>query len=394
MTEPDRTDELVRAMLARRSGGTTPDWLLAATMYEVARSRQSRGSGPSFLQRNDAARTVILVAAIALLALASAIAAGAFLQRDGNPLDPPVALVDVTPTPRLESANAEVSDRIDDGASPSASDEPPQATPQRSSKPPKTAAPPVVDPDTDPVDEPPIGIDALALVTPEGDRLRVRSLPGLGEDSAALTPLLRAYTNAFVFEGPVSKDGFDWYQVMAYGEDLELFGWVAAGDERDMWLQTFDPDCADQARTFDVLERTPPQFLACYGDQAVTVTGRINDGLGPLSEGGTVEGVMCPEIAETSGCEVTEPWLQVPTVSILVPRDDEELVVDIALRPGDEERFFAAPPDRDVRFTIAMDAPESRECAVVDKRTGEDHLSPGEAVTRCRLHFVLRDIDW
>ena len=42
-------------------------------------------------------------------------------------------------------------------------------------------------------------------------------------------------------------------------------------------------------------------------------------------------------------------------------------------------------------LTIAMDAPQAQNCRIVDDR-GRDLISRDEAVTRCRMQFVVRDV--
>ena len=402
MNTPDRNEELVRAMLERRSGGTTPDWLLGATMQQVVRSRQSRRRGPSIIPTDDSARMAVIVAAVALLALAAAVAAGALLQRTTDPLDPPVAVVQesVTSSP-ADAASPEASGGEDaDPRSPATAtddapindpDDVPVGSPEAGS----TQRPPDDPEYPNGIDvESPVGIGMLALVTNEGDRLRVRSRPGLGEDSERLSPLLPANTNVFVFDGPVTKDGYDWYHVAAYGADRRLYGWVAGGDDQDMWLQTSEPVCGREPTRDEVIERPAAEFLVCYGEQPITVTARVNDGLGPLSEGGTEADYACPDLASADGCALGEPWLQVPLGSILFQFDDLESTVEVALPPGQDSRFFEAPLGEDVQFTIALDAPEASACAVIDTRTGENHITPEEARARCRLTYVLVDIDW
>ena len=100
MTTPDRTEELVRAMLERRAGGTVPDWLLGGTMQQVVQRRQSRRQASGPFGGPDGARLALIAAvALSLLAIASVLAAGAFLRRDDDPLDPPALVLNESPAP-------------------------------------------------------------------------------------------------------------------------------------------------------------------------------------------------------------------------------------------------------------------------------------------------------
>ena len=89
MATPDRTEELVRAMLERRADAPIPTWLADRTMHAVAASRQER---PGLLHRlalpNGTPARVALVAAVALLLVAlvgSALAVGGLLDEILDP---------------------------------------------------------------------------------------------------------------------------------------------------------------------------------------------------------------------------------------------------------------------------------------------------------------------
>ena len=251
------------------------------------------------------------------------------------------------------------------------------------------------DQDTDAVpDDDGLAADSSARVTRAGDGLRVRTEPGLGGGSAALSPLLPAGTRVFVLDGPEHADGYDWYQVLAESEDFRLFGWVAAGKGDQQWL-AYDPrPCEEEPTTAEVIERSPTDYLSCYGNAPVTVAARINDGLGPLSEGITEEDYACPDLIAVAGCDLTEAWLQIPLGGLYFPLGDTEASIYVALPPELEARFYDAPLQQDVQLTLAMDSAEARDCRILDSRTGKNHVTRDEVVTRCRLNFVLRDIEW
>jgi len=63
--------------------------------------------------------------------------------------------------------------------------------------------------------------------------------------------------------------------------------------------------------------------------------------------------------------------------------------VDVAIAPDwdgglDGERLFAV--------TGGRDAPEAQQCRVVATASGKDVIPRAEAITRCRLAFVVRTI--
>jgi hypothetical protein len=66
------------------------------------------------------------------------------------------------------------------------------------------------------------------------DTLRVRSKPGISDDSIMYEPRLKKGTRFGYIEGPVAASGYQWYLV-DLGADSPLRdgvtqGWVAAGD--------------------------------------------------------------------------------------------------------------------------------------------------------------------
>jgi hypothetical protein len=92
-----------------------------------------------------------------------------------------------------------------------------------------------------------------AFIHPMVDRLRVRSRPWVGEDSARYEPLLSQRYVLEVLEGPVAGSGYWWYRVrLASWEDLRLrdgarevirSGWIAVADhDGTAWIGPVDID--------------------------------------------------------------------------------------------------------------------------------------------------------
>jgi hypothetical protein len=132
--------------------------------------------------------------------------------------------------------------------------------------------------------------DAFAVVATND--LRVRTKPGVSDDSIKLEPLLWNGALLFVIDGPVAASGYDWFLVMPMGEaDLQVhpdpprLGWVAAaGKDGEPWVRAQSFGCA-RADPFDTLSDFdyPPSGLiglACFGDSplrfdADLVSGRV-----------------------------------------------------------------------------------------------------------------------
>ena len=98
----------------------------------------------------------------------------------------------------------------------------------------------------------------IAVVTPAGDGLRVRSRPEVSADSKKLTPLLAAGSRMLVVNGPVPADGYDWYEVRA---DNDLFGWVAAGKDGEDWIAPAAANCTDDLDESALVDRRPDRLL-------------------------------------------------------------------------------------------------------------------------------------
>jgi len=90
---------------------------------------------------------------------------------------------------------------------------------------------------SDPVATPSDAFAADSVVQVVVNDLRVRTAPTVDNTkSAKLDPLLGRGTQLRIIDGPVSADGYDWYQVQAIG--LPHRGWVAAADHDGApWIQ-------------------------------------------------------------------------------------------------------------------------------------------------------------
>ena len=98
---------------------------------------------------------------------------------------------------------------------------------------PSASAPPTPSPEPSvsvPGDSVPFPPDTYARVVT--DDLRIRSKPGVSDDSAKLEPLLQKGVWVVVLDGPVQASGYDWYLVQPTIPRATAaqypFGWVAA----------------------------------------------------------------------------------------------------------------------------------------------------------------------
>jgi hypothetical protein len=358
MTMPDRTDELVRAMLERRAGEPVPAWLLGSVMGQVVAAGRTRGRtrGLASMSRG-AGRHRALVAVVVLLVgvfVGAALGVG-FLELTGapGPTQPAAVLV---PTAAPSPATVPSAPPATPAATAAAS---PPPTPRRA-------------PDT-------LGPDAMAVVTEEGDRLRVRTAPGVGNDSRMLNPLLRTGDRMLVISGPVVADGYDWYEVRTAQDAGPPYGWVASGKDGKAWIAPTAPVCPDPGDDPAVVALDPIDFLLCNGDRAIVLHG--------TSLGGS-ESVQCPWTEERSDCRMLPTWMRASSWLQV-----GEGGVHVAIPPDLLAEVDRIPPGASLTATVAADVPEAESCRIVDA-TDRDVVERSRAVIECRLTLVLRDLTW
>lgn len=163
-------------------------------------------------------------------------------------------------------------------------------------------APPSATAEPSPVPSPSAAAGRLPVpgfVTIDADALTVRQEPGLDgepviDGSACIdnpNPCERPFTLgadrgylwAYVLEGPISADGYDWYLVateMNTPQHASLYpeavGWVAFGDDEDEWLVVDERSCpSEPIELADVtnLALTKLEMLHCLGDRELTLRG-------------------------------------------------------------------------------------------------------------------------
>jgi hypothetical protein len=234
------------------------------------------------------------------------------------------------------------------------------------------------------------------------DGLRVRSLPGVSNESKKLEPLLWNGEVAFVIDGPVTASGYDWYQIRPLGEvdlqyhpDPPALGWVAAaGKDGEPWLAPYPVECQPTPLDWlaiDGFEYPPSDLVAlgCFG----SATQRFQAWLQPV-EGGCGPGPrwaiepawmdQCREPAygisdPSDGAASEVPWLAVAI----------DPAVDLAALPplGPGEAVLVDIQGR-------YDHPAARACQSVRTGSPDDPQPPAELVILgCRVQFVATAID-
>jgi hypothetical protein len=146
------------------------------------------------------------------------------------------------------------------------------------------------------------------------DELIARSAPGTGGDSEIHPGRVGQGTRLWLFDGPVTASGYEWYHVVAeHAPLLELDptigdGWVAAASrDGESWLQPVDPACPGQD-SIDVLARlsSAERFL-CFGDRSLQLAGWISPVWGSGGCGGVEPGWLACFLAQMLLVSVEPP---------------------------------------------------------------------------------------
>ncbi len=124
------------------------------------------------------------------------------------------------------------------------------------------------------------------------DRLRVRSAPGISDDSIKYDPLLPIGTWLYAFNGPVDANGYSWYEVASLALELRspgpcgaapgpckgiYSGWAArASRNGEPWLAPGEADCPPvPTNVGEVLSLTIGARLACFSRVPITIEARL-----------------------------------------------------------------------------------------------------------------------
>ena len=290
-----------------------------------------------------------------------------------------LVLIGCTPTAALSP---------DPGSSPEPSIQPSHAATAEPRA--ETSAPSTSTPSEPPADSVPIPANTYARVVT--DDLRVRSKPGVSDDSKKLEPLLVRGGLVVVLDGPVQASGYDWYQVQpTYSFEQETaypFGWVAAADKNgEPWIQPEVVKCPARPTTLDefshVFEIDHLYYeITCYSGKEISLTGWL-----------TTPSEWCGLGAET----VVEPlWIDecgtAPNYLVDVAGEEWDKSLHPAWSP--EVDLSIAPPAESspeewplVEVTGQFDHPAARTCRPLDDDPDRWAFEPVEVV--CRRRFVV-----
>ncbi|MEP6808347.1 MAG: hypothetical protein ABI978_07070, partial [Chloroflexota bacterium] len=245
-----------------------------------------------------------------------------------------------------------------------------------------------------------IVIDGLAKSTVDG--LRVRATPGT---AGAQLGTIDTGVMGFVLAGPVSADGYVWYQLAALGlppnagceppflttpfNCPDWLGWVAAGQPGSQtWLAPTTLPCPASPMNLEALFNvpalgtlTPVERLACYGSTSIRVRGwwpQIPDGAGL---GGLCEGVVPPNPAWLVCQNINYNGL---AISESAGFDGAGMKISIDPATG----VTMPPRGQWVEVVGHLDDPAARDCAPV--ASGDQ--DPVRVVLTCRSELVAESV--
>ena len=250
-----------------------------------------------------------------------------------------------------------------------------------------------------PGDSVPIPANSYARVVT--DDLRVRSKPGVSDDSKKLEPLLQDGKLVLVLEGPVRASGYDWYRVQpVITEDFgtpDPSGWVAAGADGEPWIQSETVKCPPLPTSVEELGETGIGLamffeVTCFGGKEITFEARLR--------------VPREDICHDAPWGVDPVWLDVCVgdAPIFVPVKASPDGLQLVARWSHDFDLSTMPDTRvpqadwpTLEVTGMFDHPGAETC-----RNRHNYAEPGVAapdpamtILRCRMRFVvtsMRDV--
>jgi len=233
---------------------------------------------------------------------------------------------------------------------------------------------------------PGVALDVDTIAETVTDRLRVRSLPRVADDSRRLEPLLPPGTRLFVVGGPVVATGYQWYLVRPLSESgLPLFGWVASADhDGAAWIGPAHPECPPDPTVSQLGEMERHVALACYGRREFTLDAWFS--------------------GHRADCLV--PWSTMPTwlddcnaarMLVADPGDDPRRGLEVHLDPEMEAALTLQIPNGAVAVRAVIvgrfDDPAADSCRL-DPPIRDASSPPDEVVVlACRAAFVATRVE-
>jgi hypothetical protein len=238
------------------------------------------------------------------------------------------------------------------------------------------------------------GVEPGLYAVTVGDRLRVRSKPGVSDDSEKLEPLLKDNIRLLVIDGPVEASGYDWFHVQPSGNFKPgqpwPSGWVAAGKDGEHWIEPFEFECPSVPTNVRGMNDLSPWHtrldfyyrISCFSGVEITFKARLEQ-----------QATAC--VGE--GPDIVPAWFgdcigyRHGLVSLKSNRRGvghvwaPDVDLSIAAEPG-------APPEEwpTVEVTGQYDHPDARTCRrVPNVENTPEYRMPEWTILDCRNQFVV-----
>lgn len=241
---------------------------------------------------------------------------------------------------------------------------------------------------------PPGLLPAGSVVLATADGIRIRESPSTRAGIVATASAGDAvYIESAISAGPVSADGYDWYQV-AYAGGADIWpwqdvipreatmhatGWMAAGSATERFVRLPEVMCPSEPISLSILasELTDWERLVCLRDSPFTIEGTYGcDGCGGVTPG--AEPVWLAD-ALIGHVPIGGAFMYYP-------------FVHVASQPG-----TPVPQDRDiVRATLHVDDPAAVTCTYTPDPQGTTPTltyDPIAVQTYCRERLVLESFE-
>jgi hypothetical protein len=245
-----------------------------------------------------------------------------------------------------------------------------------------------------------IVIDGLAKSTV--DSLRVRATPGT---AGALLGTIDTGAMGFVLAGPVSADGYAWYQLSALGLPSsagceppflttpfncpDWLGWVAAGQPGQPWLEATTLPCPASPMNLDAIvllaapgPHTPLERLACYGSHSIRVRGWW-----PEIPAGAGLGGACGLVVPPNPAWLVCQNINYNGLAVSESAGFEGVGMKVSIDPA--TGVTMPPRGQWVEVVGHLDDPAARDCA--PPATGGEQ-DPVRVVLTCRSEFVAESV--
>jgi len=231
------------------------------------------------------------------------------------------------------------------------------------------------------------------------DELIARSAPGTGSDSEIYPGTIAEGTRLWLYNGPVTAAGYEWYHVVSqHGTLLEpvagrpfLDAWVAAGSrEGEAWLKPVEPECPGTASLATVAAVSSAARFLCFGDESIRLEGWIDPVYGSGGCGGSEPGWLTCFLAQLLLVSVEPPPAALTDPNGAPGWDAGATRFAVMFPPGVTRPMNSA--GRYVEAVGHFDDPAAWGCGMPDFDDPSTIIPSPSMVYGCRGTFVVESI--